>query len=175
MATHHRRVLAAVATLGLVVVAAAAGNASASTSAKAVITGLKVKGNPTHPVFTVMGRHLSVPKPNPPGSPSGTQLCPLTITGNAGLNYGTGFYIIVWAAQTNAANVEKYSAGRYRPALNELDCIGLIVGKPTPSRITFTLGGAYVQHYVSSPGPIQNGDVIEVVVGKAAYATVVHF
>jgi hypothetical protein len=75
----------------------------------------------------------------------------------------------------NTTNAEKYSAGRYRPTLGELDCIGLIVGKPTPSKMTFTLGAAYAQHYVSSTGPIHDGDVVEVVLGKAACATVVHY
>jgi hypothetical protein len=84
-------------------------------------------------------------------------------------------YIIVWAAQANSTNALKYSAGRYRPTLSELGCIGLIVGKPTSSKITFPPGGAYVQHYQSNPGPIQNGDVVEVVLVKAAYATVVHY
>jgi hypothetical protein len=170
-------VLAAVCGLTLVlVVSSAAGAASARSSAgAAVITGFRVKGGPTNPTFVISGRHLGVPKPNPPGSPAGTKLCPLTVTGNAGHTYGTGFYIIAWAAQPNSTNAEQYSAGRYRPSLNELDCMGLIVGKPTPSKITFTLGAAYAEHYVSNPAPIQNGDVVEVVLGKAAYATVVHY
>jgi hypothetical protein len=177
MTFHYRSALTVVGALTLVaVVSAAVGAASARSSAgAAVITGFKVTGSSTQPTFTIVGRHLSVPKPNPPGSPTGTKLCPLTITGNAGHTYGTEFYLIVWAAQPNSTNAEKYSAGRYRPSLNELDCMGLIVGKPTPSKITFTLGGAYAQHYVSNPAPIQNGDVVEVVLGKAAYATVVHY
>jgi hypothetical protein len=176
MAIRNRPALGAVAVLALAVAMLAAGTGSARTTAgHPVITALTIKGSPTRPTFMITGKHLAIPKPNPPGSPAGTKLCPLSVTGNAGHTYGTGFYIIVWAAQSNSTNAEKYSAGRYRPNLSELDCIGLIVGKPTPSKITFTLGGAYPQHYVSNPAPIQNGDVVEVVLGKAAYATVVHF
>jgi hypothetical protein len=171
----HRRALAIVAALVLVGVAVAASIGSAHTTVRPVITGFKIRGGPTDPTFTIVGRHLTLPKPNPAGSSAGTQLCPLQVTGNAGLTYGTGFYMVVWAAQVNATNAEKYSAGRYRPTLGELDCIGLIVGKLTPSKITFTLGAAYAQHYVSSPGPIHNGDVVEVVLGKATCATVVHY
>ena len=36
---------------------------------------------------------------------------------------------------------------RYRPSLNELDCIGIVVLKHTPTRVTFTLGHAYTEYY----------------------------
>lgn len=161
---------------GLPVAAAAAmlaGLAVAKTSA--TITSLRVSGNSHHPVFTIVGHGLSVPPKNPKKSPSNQKLCPVVINGNAGYDYGTRFSLIVWNAQLNVANTQRYAGGRYRPALNELDCIGLIVLKATPSEITFTLGAAYLQLYQSNPGLIQSGDVVEVVLNGARFATVVHY
>lgn len=36
-----------------------------------------------------------------------------------------------------------WGAGRYRPTVNELDCVGVIVKKFTPSSVVFSLGAAY--------------------------------
>ena len=161
--------LVAVATSSLVLVAAAS---SASTAS---ITAVKVSGSSSHPMFTVMGRGLSVPKPNPAKSPSGQPLCPVQISGNAGLDYGNQFFVIMWDAQPQDGNTQLYAAGRYRPTLNELDCIGIVVLKHTAGLITFTLGHGYQQYYGAKPRFIRNGDVIEVGVGAARFATVVHF
>jgi hypothetical protein len=83
-------------------------------------------------------------------------------------------YLIAWGGQPNDSNAQLYSAGRYRPKLNELDCIGLIVLSHSPSKLVFTFGHAYAQ-YRSQYRQLQNGDVIEVVVNKASFATVVRY
>ena len=153
--------------------AALAGLAVAASGSS--ITSLRITGSSAHPVFTIGGRGLSVPPKSPTTSPSNQKLCPVVINGNAGFDYGTRFSLIVWNGQLNAANAQRYAAGRYRPALNELDCIGLIVLEATPKQIRFTLGAAYLQLYRTNPGLIQNGDVVEVVLGSARYATVVHY
>jgi hypothetical protein len=162
----------AVAACGLVAAAvvAAPGHATAS-----VITGLTVRGSSSRPVFTVSGHGLAVPAPNPKISPSNQPLCPLAISGNAGLDYGTAFGLIVWDGQVQDANAQLYAAGRYRPSLNELDCIGIVVLKHTSTRITFTLGHAYTQYYRAKPRLIRAGDVAEVILGRARFATVVRF
>ena len=144
-------------------------------AAGASITSLHVTGSPSHPVFTITGHGLAVPPTNPKTSPSNQKLCPVVIKGNAGFDYGTRFSLIVWNGQLNSTNTERYAGGRYRPALNELDCIGLIVQKATPKQIRFTLGAAYLQLYRTTPGLIQNGDVVEIVLNSARYATVVHY
>ena len=144
-------------------------------AARGSITSLRVAGSPSHPVFTITGHGLSVPPKNPKTSPSNQKLCPVVIHGNAGFDYGTRFSLIVWNGQLNAANTQRYAGGRYRPALNELDCIGLIVQTVSPKQIRFTLGSAYLQLYRTNPGLIQNGDVVEVVLNSARYATVVHY
>jgi hypothetical protein len=139
------------------------------------ITSLRVTGSSSHPVFTISGSGLSVPPKSPKTSPSNQKLCPIVINGNAGFDYGTRFSLIVWNAQVNSANAQRYAGGRYRPALNELDCIGLIVLKATPRQIRFTLGAAYLQLYRTNPGLILNGDVVEVILNSARFATVVRF
>lgn len=118
---------------------------------------------------------MSVPPKNPKTSPSNQKLCPVVINGNAGFDYGTRFSLIVWNAQLSSTNTQRYAGGRYRPALSELDCIGLIVLKAAPKQIRFTLGAGYLQLYRTNPGLIQNGDVVEVILNSARYATVVRF
>jgi hypothetical protein len=152
---------------GLAVLAAAA--------SAATINSLTVSGTPANPVFTVTGSGLTVPVPNPKASPSKQALCPLAISGNAGLDYGTGLYLVGWDGQTGGTNAQLYAAGRYRPTLNELDCIGLVVLSHTPTRVRFTFGHAYVQYYRAKPRLLRNGDVVEVVIGGAPYAAVVRF
>jgi len=121
--------LIAVAISSFVLVPAASSGPSPS------ITAVKVSGSPSHPVFTVTGHRLTVPKPNPKKSPSGQPLCPVQISGNAGLDYGNAFFVNMWDGQPQDANAQLYAAGRYRPTLNELDCIGIVVLKHTADRI----------------------------------------
>jgi len=146
-----------------------------SRAAAATISSLTVSGSAARPIFTVVGRGLTLPPANPKKSPSNQPLCPLAISGNAGFDYGTQFYLVGWDAQMGDANNQLYAAGRYRPGLNELDCIGIVVLTHTPARITFTFGHAYLQYYRAKPRLIENGDVIEVVLRGASFATVVHF
>jgi hypothetical protein len=164
------------ATIVLVMISSAvllAGAASATSHRSAgVIRSLTVSGSASRPIFTISGAGLAVPPPNPKVSPSNQTLCPLRISGNAGFDYGTSFYLIGWDAQVGDTNSQLYAAGRYRPALNELDCIGIVVLTHTPTHVTFTFGHAYVQYYRSKPRLLHNGDVIEVVLGRASFATV---
>ena len=67
-----------------------------------------------------------MPEPNPTTSPSGQQLCLLQISGNAGLDYGNELFVIISDGQPQDTNSQLYAAGRYRPTLNELDCIGIV-------------------------------------------------
>jgi hypothetical protein len=141
----------------------------------AAIRSLTVTGSTARPVFTVSGTGLTIPPPSPKTSPSGQPLCPLKISGNSGLDYGTRFYVIVWDGQPADSNAQLYAAGRYRPELNELDCIGIVVLKHSPTRVTFTFGHGYLQYYRGKPGLIRAGDVVDVVVNGASFATVIRF
>jgi hypothetical protein len=142
--------------------------------ASASIRSLTVSGTPAKPIFIIRGTHLTVPARNPSRSPSDQPLCPLKVTGHVGFDYGNTFYLIGWDGQPTGHNNELYSAGRYRPSLNELDCIGLIVRSHSPAKIAFTFGHAYAQ-FPSQYRELENGDVIEVVLNGAPFATVVHF
>jgi hypothetical protein len=166
-------VVAAVVAVALVGVSVATGVAAGSGQrlAAAVIRSVTVSGSPAGPIFTVSGSGLNVPVPSPAVSPSGQSLCPAKIAGNAGLDYGTHLYLIGWDGQPNGSNKQLYSAGRYRPKLNELDCIGLVVSSHSPSRLVFTFGHAYTQ-FRSQYRELQNGDVIEVVFNTASFAVV---
>jgi hypothetical protein len=157
------------ATCSILATSAAASSARTTTT----ITSLTISGTIEKPVFTITGTGLTIPKPNPETSPSGQALCPLRISGNAGLDYGTGFYLLAWDAQTNDPNALLYAGGRYRPELNELDCIGLVVLSKKPTKVSFTLGHAYTQYYRAKPRLIKSRDVVEVVLNGAAFATVV--
>jgi hypothetical protein len=71
-----------------------------------------------------------------------------------GWNYGTQLWISITSTTHSA-----WSAGRYRPALNELDCIGLTILKYTGNQVVYRLAAGYQQggyklvagdHYVVS-------------------------
>lgn len=165
-----------VAALALVGCAALCGPAlGAHASQAAAITALKVSGTSSRPVFTIVGHGLSVPEPNPKVSPSNQPLCPVAISGNAGLDYGMQFSLVAWDGQPDSTNAQLYAAGRYRPSLNELDCIGIVVLSHTAERVTFTLGHAYQEYYKAKPRWLKNGDVVEVTLKGATFATVLHF
>ena len=125
----------------------------------AAINSVTVTGTPQNPAFVVQGMNLGTrPAPNPSGSPSNQPLCPVLIKGNAGLDYGTSLYV-----NDNTGN---FSAGRYRSSLNELDCIGLVVTKFTPTEVDFRPGNAYQQFFPKYQ--INDGDAIEIAVNGVA-------
>jgi hypothetical protein len=165
--------LSALVLVGCSVLSGVAGGAG-QRLATVVIKSVTVSGTPARPIFTITGSGLSVPAPSPSVSPSGQPLCPVKIAGSAGLDYGTHLYLIGWDGQPNGSNKQLYSAGRYRPKLNELDCIGLIVLSHSPSKLVFTFGHAYTQ-FRSQYRQLQTGDVIELVVNAASFATVVRY
>lgn len=162
----------AIALLGAAVGLGGAG-AAHETALRAMVTSVVVSGAPARPVFTISGHGLTLPARNPGKAPARQPLCPLKTTGTVGFDYGTNFYLIAWDGQPTATNSQLYSAGRYRPALNELDCLGIVVLSHTPTKVAFTLGHAYTQF--GSFRALQNGDVIEVVIDGAAFATVVDY
>jgi hypothetical protein len=171
-----RRALAGAVIIAAALACSAAGFANAADQQQppTVIRSLTVSGTPASPVFTVRGGHLGLPVRNPRRVPSGQPLCPLKVSGNAGFDYGSRFYLIAWDGQPAGHNNQLYAAGRYRPQLNELDCIGLIVHSHSPTQIAFTFGHAYTQ-YRSQYRQLEDGDVVEVVLNGGSFASVVHF
>ena len=66
------------------------------------------------------------------------------------------------------------SPGRYRPNLlprHELDCVGLVIVRYTPTRITYKLGSDYVAHHYQ----IAEGDPYQVAVNSLRFHGRVHY
>jgi len=124
-------------------VASAAG-AHALAPAKAKITSVSFKNvNGTAPQITIRGSGFgSRPAHDPsfpPSPPQGnTPPYGCSETGNVGWNYGTQLWISITSTTHSA-----WSAGRYRPALNELDCIGLTILRYTGNQVVYRLGAGY--------------------------------
>jgi hypothetical protein len=129
-------------------------------------------GKPTNPTITIRGTDLNydpyqaTPPRNPATTPSNQKLCPVEIKGTPGFDYGTRLYFVDRSAKP------EWSAGRYRPKLGELDCIGLIVTRYTSGEVEFHFGGFFHQnHYRVNPGDFvgvavnQTGTGVHVVYG----------
>ena len=104
-------------------------------------------------------------------TPSNQKLCPVEIKGTPGFDYGTRLYFVDRSAKP------EWSAGRYRPKLGELDCIGLIVTRYTSGEVEFHFGGFFRQnHYRVNPGDFvgvavnQTGTGVHVVYGVSGVA-----
>jgi hypothetical protein len=164
------RISAATAALvaGLLVLSAAT-MSGATTARASAVTAVVFSGSPSAPVVTITGRGLSVPVANPSYSPSNRPLCPKVIHGDAGRDFGTSFYLTVYQASTFL-----YAAGRYRPSLNELDCIGLVVLSAKSTVVRFELGAAYQQASFGY-SKILNGDRVQLVLNGSDKTITVHY
>jgi hypothetical protein len=132
--------LLAVTVVGILAVAGAAGS-DAATSSEAKITSVAFSGSQARPTITIHGQQLGTrPRPNPAYHPLGhPPLCPPTPTkplAAYGFDYGTKLFLA-------DEKQPPWSAGRYRPQVNELDCIGVVVVKFTPGLVVFRLGAFY--------------------------------
>jgi hypothetical protein len=121
--------------------------ASASAKTPARITSVTFSGSEAKPTITIRGQQLGArPRPNPTYVPLGhPPLCPPAPTkppAAYGLDFGTNLYIADNTPQP------KWSAGRYRPHLPELDCVGVIILKFTPSTVVFRLGAFYTEGHL---------------------------
>jgi hypothetical protein len=124
-----------------------------STIGNPMIFKIVFGGKPTNPVITVLGQDLRYdpyevrPPKNPTYTPSNQSLCPVKIHGNPGYDYGTRLTFVDRSAKPS------WSAGRYRPKLGELDCIGIVITAFTNDRVEFHFGGFFRQrHYRVNPG-----------------------
>lgn len=132
-------------TFALVAVFALASvGAEASSRAPARITSVTFTGSPSNPVVTIVGSGLGTrPQPSPsykPTPPHGN-VAPYgcTTTGNVGYDYGTR----LWLADSAGSG---WSAGRYRPGIHELDCVGLLIVGYSPTKVVYRLGADYRAH-----------------------------
>jgi hypothetical protein len=131
------------------------------------------QGTPIDPQIRITGRRLtssyvssSPPQPDPPYPPGSHPLCRLDLTGEQGYDYGTEFYFVDWSAHP------RWIAGRYRPFLGELDCIGIVITRWTARAIEFHFGSGYRQgHYPR----IVNKNIVQLFLNHIPKAVVVKY
>jgi hypothetical protein len=117
-------------------------SAVAAPTAQPRISSVTFGGTQAKPTITIHGSHLGTrPHPNPAYVPlSHPPLCPPAPTKPLpayGYDYGTSLFL------EERARKPVWSAGRYRPAVNELDCVGFVVVKFTPGLVVLRLGAFY--------------------------------
>lgn len=137
---------------------------------RARILSVSFTGTVANPTLTIVGTGFgSRPRPSPPYKPTPpkgtTPPYGCTATGNVGYDYGTS----LWLADLVKAHV--WSAGRYRPAINELDCVGLLIVSYTPTKAVFHLGVDYKVHHYQ----LTEGDPYQVAVSGAVKRGIVHY
>jgi hypothetical protein len=161
--------LAGSAVLSATVPVAASGHERPAAT-KAGITSVVITGSVAKPVITVHGHGFgSKPKPDPAYHPLHHRFCelkkPTGKLGRYGFDYGSNNLYLF-----DTASGRSWEAGRYRPAIGELDCIGVIITKYTASTVRFRLGAVY-PHYPSSTKTyhLKRGDPIKVGVNGLAF------
>ena len=134
------------------------------------ITSVSFTGSPANPMVTIVGAGFgSRPQPSPsykPTPPKGTTPpygC--TTTGNVGYDYGTK----LWLADLKQGRV--WSAGRYRPGLKELDCVGLLISSYTQTKVVYRFGADYKVHGYQ----LAAGDPYQVSINGVQKRGVVHY
>jgi len=135
----------------------------------ATISSVVFTGTPQAPTVTINGSGFgSMPSPNPNHTPEGTpQLCPLPPSGNQGYDYGTLLYLF--------DQPRNWAGGRYRPELNELDCVGLLVSKYTATQVVFQFGSAYADYQQKDNYLLAEGDGYQIAVNGANFSGSVHY
>jgi hypothetical protein len=146
--------VAAACCLGLLVATSRA--AQRTVLGESAITSVVFHGNMGAPVIDIHGRGFgSRPVANPPRPPE-PPFANRYLAGGAG------------CTTTN------FSAGRYRPNLqpvHELDCVGIIILRYTPTRVTFKLGSDYRAHHYQ----LAQGDPYQIAVRTLHFHGRVHY
>lgn len=152
--------MSALAVTGLLLPVSASARGHHAAIGTPTISRVIFGGKPSNPTITIRGSDLdynqyqSLPPRNPTYNPSNQKLCPVEIKGTPGFDYGTRLYFVDKSAKP------EWSAGRYRPKLGELDCIGLIVTRYTSGEVVFHFGGFFRQHHYR----VKPGDFVGVAV-----------
>jgi hypothetical protein len=129
------------------------------------VASVTFHGSAPKPSIVVRGACLGRrPPPNPAQHPSGLNGCPVVAADN-GYDYGTSLYIAVPS--------KGWAGGRYRPSLNETDCIDLVVTKFTPTEVDFHFGRSYTSFYPKFS--LDPGTPVTVVVNGASLDTRVKY
>jgi hypothetical protein len=153
-------------------VAVAAGSAAliavpspAWSAPKASISSVTVSGSASHPVVTILGHYFGHrPTPRPRCRPGNFNQC-----GHfSGRDFGIKLYFV---ERSNT----RFSAGRFRPRLSELDAIGLVVTTYTSSKIVYHFGSGYHHGHSRYGWQLKNGDHYSVTVDGAHHTGNVHY
>jgi hypothetical protein len=134
----------AVASAAVTVAVGVAAAPTATAPLPARISSVTFTGVQAKPTITIRGHGFGTrPHPSPAYQPLGhPPLCPPTPTkppAAYGFDYGTNLFL------EDRTQQPVWSAGRYRPAQNELDCVGVIVVKFSPSLVVLRLGAFYTE------------------------------
>lgn len=134
----------AASTIACALLGVVSANAGEGRAAKAQITSVvfeQLAGGA--PVVSIRGsgfgaRPAASPsfRPTPPNGSTPPYGC--SATGRVGWDYGTQLWI-----SFKAPRAPVWSAGRYRPALQELDCVGIVLLQYSGNSILFRLGSGY--------------------------------
>src|SRR5262249_58862021 len=115
--------------------------------------------------LVIRGKNMGTrQKPHPSSPPAGQMGCP-AVSGDPGYDYGTSLYI--------ESTSKGYAGGRYRPEVNELDCIDLVVTKFTSTEVDFHFGPFYAKY--NTKFAFNPGDPVRVVVNGASKSAVVKY
>ncbi len=145
--------------------ATSANTTSPPPSTSASISSVDFSGGAANPTITVHGTDLgTLPQPSPAGHPAGIDGCPANAQDN-GYDYGTSLYI--------ALPAQNWAGGRYRPTLNELDCVDLVVTKFTSTEVVFHFGPFYTSLYPKFS--LAPGSQVEIAVNGASLAATVQY
>jgi hypothetical protein len=150
--------------------ATTATTATTGSTASPRITSVTFTGGPTDPTVTIVGTGFgSRPQPSPsyqPAPPEGT-IPPYGCTtgGNVGYDYAVNLWLV------DSAEGRGWAAGRYRPGVKELDCVGLLLSSYTPTKIVYRLGADYKAHAYQ----LATGDPYQVAVKDALKQGIVRY
>ena len=162
-----RRLIAVGVTAGLAL-------SSSAIAAGPTIMSVTFTGSRAHPVITIVGSGFGArPTPDPGYHPLSHPLCPVAPTkplAQYGFDYGTRLFL------SDSTQHPVWSAGRYRPGIGELDCIGLLIKRYSPTKIVYQLGAAY-PHVATPPATwvLAPGDAYVLGVNGASFSGKVHY
>lgn len=131
----------------------------------AAISSVSFTGSVADPTVVVHGTNLGAkPAPSPAQHPAGLDGCP-KLANDTGYDYGTNLYIAVPA--------KNFSGGRYRPSVNEIDCLDLVVTKFTADEVDFHFGPFYSSAYPKFA--LAPGLQVQAAVNGVTYTTTVKY
>ena len=140
---------------------------------RARISSVAFTGSVANPTITIRGsdfgarpQRLPAFRPEPPHGNQPPYACTTRSSlSSVGYDYGTRLWLV------DSAQGRGWSAGRYRPTLRELDCVGLVIVGYTATKVVLRLGVDYKVHHYR----LASGDPYQVAVNGADKRGVVKY